>query len=227
MQPNDPFQPAPTGIDYLNQIATPGPPPNNKVSLKAKVAIVVLGLIGVLSISMIVVMAGQTNSGPTPLKLAAKLQKIQTVSKDYHKKLRSSQLQDTNSSLTAILTTANQAITTPLQSYEISSKQVQSAASLESSEELTKALDDAYYNFRLDETYIREMGYEIEEAIIMMKSLRKTTKYKSMREYLDKTLVDFENLHIRFVDMGSSGGETEDAGPDESALLSRKLALYN
>ena len=210
MYPNDPFQPAPTGVDYLNQIAPPAPP-EKKSNPAIKILFVVLAFIGLLSISMIIVMATQ-DKGPTPTTLLARLQKLHSISKDYHKKISSSALQDTNSSLSAVLTTANRGIKTPLADYEINADKLKGIASLDPSDKLRATLDEAYLNYRLNETYIREMSYQLEETIIMMKTLRKGTKSKNMKEFLEKTIADFENLNKRFVELGPT-----DESPDDTA----------
>lgn len=199
MQPNDPYQTTPSGIDYLNQIAPPSQPQRQSFG-KPKLILIVFGVIGLMIISSIVVLAtNKKDTGPTPLKLVSRLQKLQSISDDYHRKIRSSAIQDINSSLRAVLTTANQAINTPLQSYEITvSKQKKEIAALDPADKLRTKLDDAYLNYRLESVYVREVGFQIEETLIMMKNLKKQTKFKSMREYLEKTIVDFDNLKKRF-----------------------------
>lgn len=211
MQPNNQYQQqpqqnqnyTPLGIDYLNQIAAP-PPPQKNMSDKKKIILIIFGVIGIISLGMILFNLTKPNDTPLPLKIYTKIQQLQEVSSDYHKKIRSSALQTHNSSLTAVLTTANKSITTPLASYkDINLKKVRpSEKQAKEIADLREELDDAYLNFRLEEVYIREMSYQIEETIINMKSLRKVTNYRSMREYLDKTVPDLEALQERFESLG-------------------------
>ena len=78
MYPNDPYSqpPTPSGIDYLNQIATPPEP------------------------------ASQSGSGPTISNAIMRVARLQTVTELQKKRLKNSTVTDINSSLDAILTTA-------------------------------------------------------------------------------------------------------------------------
>lgn len=198
MQPEQPQQIDPTDIDYLNQIAVPDKPAG--LDKKTKIIIGGLIIVGVLSLAMIFAMASQNNnSGPTPLKLVARLQKLQAITKQNTKKLRSSSLQDLNSSLSAILTTANKSIETPILAYDLDLKKLKKEiTALDPPTEINEKLADAYLNSTLDSTYVREMKFQLEDTILMMKSLNRTTKVKSMREFLETTIPDFENLVKRF-----------------------------
>lgn len=194
MQPNDPFQPAPNGIDYLNQIATPAPAAG--FDKKTKLILIIFGIIGIVSLAFIFfMMSAQKNTGPSPLTLAGRLQKLQTISTTYGKKLRTTSLQDTNSSLSAVLTTANQSISAPLAAYSIdATKQAKQIAALDPATTLTKTLDEAYLNSTLDATYAREMNFQLEDTIVMMKRLLRATTSKSMKDFLETTIPSLENL---------------------------------
>lgn len=203
MYPNDPDNPQPVGIDYLNEIAPPPPPAG--FDRKTKIILVIFGIIGVLSLVLIFVMANQTNPGPTPIKLAARLQKLQTISTNYTKKLKSGDLQAANSSLTSILTTANQQIATPLAAYDIDAKkQAKEIAALDPSTEIEARLDDAYLNSVLDNAYAQEMNVQLSDTILMMQRLERTTRVKSMQEFLSKNLADFKNLQKRFAEIAGT-----------------------
>lgn len=205
MQPNDPFQPAPSGIDYLNQIAPPEKPQG--FDKKSKIIMLIFGIIGILSLIFIFVMATSQSSGPSPLKLAARLQKLQTISTKYDSKLRGIDLQTANSSLIAVLTTANQSISTPLASYSIDTKkQAKEITGLDSSSEIEKTLDDKFLESGglLDNYYASEMNAQLTDTILMMQRLERGTKYKSMREFLKKNLADFENLQKQFEKVSTS-----------------------
>lgn len=209
MQPNDPFQPAPSDIDYLNQIAPPPPPA--KMDKKFLVIIGLLAIVGISSLAFIANMASKSNDNtPAVLKLVARLQKIQNISNKYKSKLKSSAIQDTNSSLSAILTTANKAISDPVASYAIDmKKQGKDLAALDPSAELEKRLDEAYLNSVLDDVYVREINFQLEETIIMMKRMLQEAKTTSMKEYLTTTIPNFENLQKSFARIiAPQGAET-------------------
>ncbi len=198
MQPNNPYEPEPTGIDYLNQIATPAQPA--VFDKKTKTILIIAGVVGLLSLGLIAITSiNNSNSGPSPASLVARLQKLDRISTTFGDKLRSPALQEANSSLSAVLITANQSINTPLAAYSIDlRKQGKEIAALDPGTELEAELNDAYLNGYLDSAYAREMAYQLEETLVMMNRLRDSTKVVSMQEFLDKTISDFENLKKRF-----------------------------
>ena len=120
MQPNNPFDPNPSGIDYLNQIAAPSPAQG--FDKKSKIIILVMALVGILSLVFILVAAQNTAGNPSPMKMIARIQKLKTVASDYTPKLRSNDLQDANSSLVAVLTTAEKSVETPAAAQNIDLK---------------------------------------------------------------------------------------------------------
>lgn len=200
MQPNDPYQQTPSGIDYLNEISAPPPPTG--FDKKTKLILIICGVIGVLSLAFIFFQAAnRSNSGPSPLGLAARLHKLHDLSSTYGSKLRSTPLQDANSSLTAILTTANQSIAAPLQAQGIdisSSRQQTEIAALDPSDELKEEFDEAFLNANLDTVYGREMKFQIEDTLVMMERMLETTRSESMKEFLETTIPNIESLQRRF-----------------------------
>lgn len=205
MYPNNQQPPIPQGIDYLNQIAPPPEPEKPKMSTATKVFLVVVGFMALITIGLAASILSSDDTGPTPTKLVARLESLQSISNDYHRKIRTSAIQDANSSLRAVLATANQSIKTPLASYKSNPKEVIP----ETGEKTRERLDEAYLNYQLDETYVREMGYLIQETIIMMKTIEKETKVASMKTYLEKTITDFENLKKRFDALAGIEAEEE------------------
>ena len=205
MQQNNQYQPPePTGIDYLNHIAPP--PQSTGFDKKSKIILVVAAVVSLFSLILIgLTAANQANSGPSPLNLVAKLQKLETLSSEYGNKLRTTAVQDANSSLSVVLITANRSIVEPLQAYSIDiKKQSEQIAALDPSAEIEQKLDDAHLNSMLDEVYAREMTYQLDESLVMMKRLEATTSVPSMKGFLVKTIADFENLKKQFAS-GSEG----------------------
>lgn len=199
MQPNNQYEPIPTGIDYLNQIAPPPPPA--KASKKSLIVIALLVIVGLSSVAVIGNMISKgNNNGPSVLKLVAKLQKLEKITKKYSPKIKSLAVQDANGSLSSILATAtNQQSMKTLSSSSVDiSKQKKQIEALDSSAKLEAKLDDAYLNSFLDETYAREISFELEEAAVMMKRLLKSASTTSMKEYLTTTTESFESLQKRF-----------------------------
>ena len=183
----------PQGIDYLNQIATP--PPAEGFDKKTKIIIAILSLIGLIALIAIFVFSQDSMPNTSPSQVAARVNKLLTISKKYNNKFRSTSLQTTNSSLVAVLTTADASMSEALQSTGVNYKEKRKdILALDPSEKLEKKLDEALLNTQLDITYAHEMNVQITDTINMMKKVYKSTKSKKMREWLVKTADDLENI---------------------------------
>ncbi len=183
----------PQGIDYLNQIATP--PPAEGFDKKTKIIIAILSFIGLITLIAIFVFSQDSMSNASPSQVASRVNKLLTISKKYNNKFRSTSLQTTNSSLVAVLTTADASMGDALQTTGINYKEKQKdILALDPSEKLEKKLDEALLNTQLDITYAHEMNVQITDTINMMKKVYKSTKSKKMREWLVKTAGDLENI---------------------------------
>ena len=183
----------PQGIDYLNQIATP--PPAEGFDKKTKIIIAILSFIGLITLIAIFVFSQDSMSNASPSQVASRVNKLLTISKKYNNKFRSTSLQTTNSSLVAVLTTADASMSEALQATGINYKEKQKdILALDPSEKLEKKLDEALLNTQLDITYAHEMNVQITDTINMMKKVYKSTKSKKMREWLVKTAGDLENI---------------------------------
>ena len=160
MRPDDsfnPFNPQPSGIDYLNQIAPPAPP--QKFDKKTKIIIIILGIIGIISLSLIFMLAqnSQSHTNATPLKVAARVHKLLSVSQKYNNKMQTSAMQTINSSLVSVLTTANSSIAEPLQASGIDpKKQKKEIEALDPTTRLEKKFDETVLNAQLNVMYAHE-----------------------------------------------------------------------
>ena len=183
----------PQGIDYLNQIATP--PPAEGFDKKTKIIIAILSFIGLITLIAIFVFSQDSMSNANPSQVASRVNKLLTISKKYNNKFRSTSLQTTNSSLVAVLTTADASMGEALQTTGINYKEKQKdILALDPAEKLEKKLDEALLNTQLDITYAHEMNVQITDTINMMKKVYKSTRSKKMREWLVKTAGDLENI---------------------------------
>jgi len=207
MQPNYPYQPEPSGIDYLNQIAPPEKPTG--FDRQSKIIIIVAAIVALASIASILLMTSRQGAGGSPIPLMARLQKLQRISGDYDKKIRSGELQAANSSLSAVLTTANNSIYRIAPSAGVDlKKQAKTIASIDPSGEMEGRLDEAFLTYgSLDDAYKMEINLQLEETILMMQQLERSTRSAELKDFLQKTLEDFTNLQKRFspeVDNGAS-----------------------
>ena len=183
----------PQGIDYLNQIATP--PPAEGFDKKTKIIIAILSFVGLITLIAIFVFSQDSMPSASPSQVASRVNKLFTISKKYNNKFRSTSLQTTNSSLVAVLTTADASMGEALQTTGINYKEKQKdILALDPPEKLEKKLDEALLNTQLDITYAHEMNVQITDTINMMKKVYKSTKSKKMREWLVKTAGDLENI---------------------------------
>ena len=183
----------PQGIDYLSRVATP--PPAEGFDKKTKIIIAILSFIGLITLIAIFVFSQDSMPNTNPSQVASRVNKLLTISKKYNNKFRSTSLQTTNSSLVAVLTTANASMSEALQATGINYKEKQKdILALDPSEKLEKKLDEALLNTQLDITYAHEMNVQITDTINMMKKVYKSTKSKKMREWLVKTAGDLENI---------------------------------
>jgi len=199
MQPDNYTQPTPpSGIDYLNQIAPPEQPKG--VSKKMKVLMLIGGVLLLFTLILALVKITDTSDNATPIKLAARLQKLQTISDKYNDKLRDGDLQMTNSSLSTVLTTANKSLADQLPKYGIDpEKQQKDILATDPSDKIEQSLDDTFLTYgTIDSAYVMEMNVQLEDTILMMKKLQRDKKYKDMNEFLTKNITDFESIQKRF-----------------------------
>lgn len=196
MNPSYP-DPTPSGIDYLNQIAPPAPPAG--VDKKTKLIIFFMIFIGIVSLVIIAVGATSGRDDPTLTTVAARLQKVHRVSSKYNDKISSSALRSANSSLVAILTTANKSAETPLANTGVDvKKNAKVISTMDSSAELEAKLDEAFLNAQFDEVYGREMLYLLQESMALAKLIYSDTNSESSKEFLQKIIADMNGVTESF-----------------------------
>ena len=158
-------------------------------------------------------MTNQAASGPSPTKLVARLTNLQTIANKYNKNLQSNESQNANSSLIAVLTTANKSIETPAASVDIDlKKQAKDIAALETTTELESKLDDAYLNADLDMSYAHTMNVQLADTIMMLDHIAKSRTTDSMKEFCEKTSSDLTNIRKQFIEIiGEDTEETTDS----------------
>lgn len=184
-----PAQPQPAtpqySIDYLNQIA----PQPKKAGLNNKTFFLLIGG-GLLFAIIVGVLAFSSGSGPKQQMetLAARMQTLQTISQNAQKNIKSGTLRSTNSNLSIFLTNANHDIADPLKKNGIDIKKLdKKIVAAEKDDALTAKLEDARLNAVYDQTYAREMGYQLATVKALMKTIYNKSKSKSMKDFLSKT----------------------------------------
>lgn len=170
-------------IDYLNQIAPQAkkPGPSNRIL----VLVAIIG--GVLALIIGFVMLMSSGSGPTNASqtLAARLQTLQTVSEKSQKNIKSSTLRGINSNLSIFLTSANRDIVAPLAAADIDVKALdKTILAKENGDTLSASLEDARLNADFDNTYAREMSFQLATVEAVMGDIYEKTKSEAMKKFL-------------------------------------------
>lgn len=173
-------------IDYLNQIAPQAKKsgPSNRIL----VLVVIIGAVLALIVGFIMLMS--SGSGPTNASqtLAARLQTLQTVSDKSQKNIKSSALRGINSNLKIFLTSANRDIAAPLSETGIDVKALdKSIVAKESGTELSESLENARLNANFDNTYAREMSFQLATLDAVMGDIYAKTKNEDLKTFLVTT----------------------------------------
>lgn len=193
MYPNDPFS-QPSGVDYLNQIASPAPPQSS--DKKTRLIIIAMIILGVLSLAMIFMGSQQTSKQGSPMTAIVKIQRLQHLATKYDSKLKRSDIQTINSSLLAVLLTANRSIENPALSAGIDlKKQAKEIQAKIATGGVEQKLDEAYLNTHLDSAYTYTINTEIADALSTIAAVQKTSSKKDLKSALEKIAGDLTSIH--------------------------------
>ncbi len=191
--------------DYLNQIA-PQQPKRPKLTFGPKLIALIGGILVIIVIIISVTVNIMVQNGRQPLqKLSARLDATATVVSDAQDTLRSSQLRSLNSSLSLYLTDINRDIATPLQSAGVNVDKIdEKITSQESPTALTTRLEDARLNAIYDRTYAREMAYQLDTLITLMKEIIASTSNSQLKTFLESTYPKLEPTQTGFADFNET-----------------------
>jgi hypothetical protein len=205
-QPQPPTQPAPPQ-DYLNQISTqPVKKPGFSLNLKFVIIVGAILVIAVIIVAIVVNVLVQSARQPLQ-QLSARLDSTSAVVEGAQKKLKSSQLRSLNSSLNLYLTDINSDITAPLGSAGIDEKKItEKITQGESLTALTDRLEDARLNAIYDRTYAREMAYQLDRLITLMKEISTSTSSAELKEFLNNTYPTLEPTQKAFSEFNAANG---------------------
>lgn len=192
-------------IDYLNQIAAQP----QKPTMNSKLVFVLIGAVVLLIIIAVFALSNSGGSGPTQKMqtLAARMQTLQKITSDAQKNIKNGELRSTNSNLTLFLTNANRDIAEPLKKNGVDSKKIdKKVTTQENGEALTKKLEDARLNAVFDRTYSREMTYQLETVVVLMKDIYESSKSKSLKDFLVTTDKGLEPLKKQMSAFNAANG---------------------
>lgn len=199
MQPQQPTQLSsnPVPSDFLDQIA----PPQKQSPLNGKLFLLIIAGALVLIVTLVVLIFTASGGSKTVSteRLALRLQTLQKVSQTAHKNIKSSSLRSINSNLKTSLINTNRDIAAPLAAAKIDLKKAEpSLTAEENGEKLTEALENARLNVDFDNTYAREMSYQLERTTVLMNSLLATTKSASLKTFLQSSIKELVALQKQF-----------------------------
>ncbi len=185
MYPNQ-SQPLPTPppLDYLNQIAPQAPQRHRFTRMQMMILGIVGGLV-IVTIILCVIAASAGNNKQTTQRLAARLITTATIATDAQTKLKSTELRALNSSLQLYLTNTNRDIVAPLTTQGVTiAKLNKDIVKSESGTATLARLEDARLNAVYDNTYAREMGYQLSTVLTLMQQIYNNTGNKDLKSFL-------------------------------------------
>lgn len=202
MYPNQPQpMPTPQPTDYLNQIA-PQAPKKALFTLGPKLILMVLGVLIIVIVTLAIVLNGVASAQRKPLQqLAARLDSTEQIVNSAQSHLKSSQLRSLNSSLKIYLTNTNRDVAAPLLSAGVNvDKLGDSVTKEESPDAINARLEDARLNAVYDRTYAREMAYQLDTLITLMKQIYASTNNSELKTFLNATYASLEPTQKGFAE---------------------------
>lgn len=209
MNPDSPQSPVTPSspVDYLNQIA---PKQQKKLPFQRGPRLFIL--IGAILVLVVVVVAIVLNiisqSTRHPLEqLAARLTATEKIVTSAKPNLKSSELRGLNSNLGLYLTNTNRDIAEPLLSAGVHvDKLDKKIVSDESGDAILSRLEDARLNAIYDRTYAREMAYQLETLITLMKQIYSSTGNSELKQFLQTTYASLEPTQEAFAEFNAANG---------------------
>ncbi|MBC7868555.1 hypothetical protein H7X69_00020 [Candidatus Saccharibacteria bacterium] len=201
MNPNQPNYP----IDYLNQIA-PQAPNQRGLSRLHIIIIAAVGVVMLVTVILSVVLTSGNNVEPAK-QLAARLQSTETIVDNAQNKLKSTQLRTLNSNLKIYLTNTNRDIAAPLQKSGINvAKLDKKLVASEAGTNITNKLEDARLNAVYDRTYAREIAYQLDTIVALMRQINDSTRSQSLKVFLDSAYTNLEPTQKQFAEFNAANG---------------------
>jgi hypothetical protein len=204
--PQSPVMPS-SPVDYLNQIA-----PKQQKKLPFQRGPKLFILIGAVLVVIVVIIAIVLNiisqSTRHPLEqLAARLTATQEIVTSAKPNLKNSELRGLNSNLALYLTNTNRDISKPLLTAGVNVDKLDSkVVSDESSDAILSRLEDARLNAIYDRTYAREMAYQLETLITLMKQIYSSSGNSELKQFLQTTFASLEPTQKAFAEFNAANG---------------------
>ncbi|MEI6850873.1 MAG: hypothetical protein WCK26_02820 [Candidatus Saccharibacteria bacterium] len=205
MNPNDNQQNTPS--NYLDQIA---PKKSGKADFLKRKPIMIGGIVLAVFfvITIIAAISGGMSGGTANIKrLSARLTTTQNTVTLTTSNLKSTKLRALNSRLGIYLTNTIRDFTPILTANKIDAKKVdKNMIASESNAKMLSILEDARLNAILDRTYAREMAYQLDTVLTLMKQIYSTSSSKSTKTFLDDAYKNLEPIQTEFADFNAANG---------------------
>jgi hypothetical protein len=188
--------------DYLNQIA-PQQQRNKFDLLSQKPSHVVLMALGLVSVIILIasIIGLMSGNGNDIEHLAARLTSTQSTAASATENIKSPQLRALNSSLQLYLTNTIRDATPIFVRNGVKMDSLSnSVKSAESNTKMLAVLEDARLNAIYDRTYAREMAYQLDTLITLMRKVYNNTSSKSLKNFLSTAYKSLEPTQKQFAD---------------------------
>lgn len=193
------YQPLPA--NYLDQIAPQNTSHHSFGNLPMPMRILAI-LVGALTVVLIAaVIINLANGTKDTDKLAARLVSVQTIVKDVadNNKIKSSSLRATNTDLKTYLVNTIRDIEPILKKDNLDiNKLPKYLLNTADDNALTTRLEDARLNAVFDQTYAREMAYELGNILILMKKAHNQTSNGTLKSFLSGAMTNLEPTQESF-----------------------------
>jgi hypothetical protein len=199
--------PVPSSPDYLNQIA-PQAPKKSLFKIGPKLLIIIVGIIILLVAIMSFAFSSANEAKKKPLEtLSARLSTTETIATAAQTNLKSSELRSLNSNLKIYLTNTNRDIAAPLLAAGVDVKKIsKTVTAAEAPDAINTRLEDARLNAVYDRTYAREMAYQLDTLITLMKQIYKSTSSTKLKAFLQSAFDSLEPTQKSFEDFNAANG---------------------
>lgn len=199
-------QPPSSTQTYLDQIA----PTETKKPILMRLGPLQMIVGGIVLIILILLIVGIVNSIlKAPLvslqQLSARLNTTATLVEGASNNLNSSELQTLNSNLKIYLTNTNREIIEPFQSVGVSTTKIDaSITDQESGTAIAARLEDARLNAVYDRTYAREMAYQLDTILNLMKKSYSSIGSTAVKNVLQSAYENLAPIQQDFADFNET-----------------------
>lgn len=169
-------------------------------------AVIILGIVFVLAVSLIVAFGNQRRTADLE-NMAIRLDNMKMTAKNTHKDLKNGKLLATNSNYQIWIANADRDAWKLLAQAEVKKTSIDKkmiAAESTKKTELTEKFTDAKLNANLDRVYAREMAYQTQLMITAYNKMSKVSEAKAIRDYAKSSAANLAPIQKSFADFDDS-----------------------